>query len=220
MRVRQRRRIVPRAKYTKPPEPLPPIEQIQRSNFRFRKEQWQQLTKLLPYKFAQSEIPPNDAAKANLPSNVKTLADGAIQATEDLINSYLSANALISKAPTSPNNVRVAIRLLREALKPFIHGAVDSETADIVPADLESKLASRDKQLAKFRLPSERRRLLVYTCELIARTIRGGASKTGETVSEQDILRYVDIALAFARIKHPRFAKHRKRLAAMVFPKD
>jgi hypothetical protein len=211
---------VPRAKYTKPPELLPAIEQIQGSNFRFRKEQWRHLTKLLPDKFAHSEIPPDDAAEANLPSNVKTVADGAIQATEDVINSYLSANALISKAPTTLNNVRVAIRQLREALKPFLHGAVDSETADIVPADLDTKLASRDEQLAKLRLPPERRRILVYSCELITRTIRGGASKTGETVGEQDILRYVDKALTFARISHPSYAKHRKRLAALVFPKD
>jgi hypothetical protein len=211
---------VPRAKYTKPPVRLPAIEQIQRSNFRFRNKQWLQLTKLLPDKFAHSEIPPDAAAAANLPPNVKTLADGAIQATEDVINSYMSASVLISKAPTTPTNVRAAIRLLRKALKPFMHGAVDSKTADIVPADLDAKLASRDQQLAGLRLPPEQRRILVYSCELIAQTIRGGTSKTGETVSKQDVLRYVDKALTFAGIKHPSFAKHRKRLAALVFPTD
>jgi hypothetical protein len=36
---------VPRAKYRKTPEPLPAIEQVHRSNFRFREEQWRQLTK-------------------------------------------------------------------------------------------------------------------------------------------------------------------------------
>jgi hypothetical protein len=104
---------VPRAKYTKPPEQLPAVQQVQRSNFRFRKEQWRQLTKLLPNKFAHSEIPPDEAARAGLPPNVKTLADGAIQATEDVINSYLTVKPLVSKAPTTTTNVRVAIRLLR-----------------------------------------------------------------------------------------------------------
>jgi hypothetical protein len=167
-----------------------------------------------------SEIPPDEAARAGLPPNVKTLADGAIQATEDVINSYLTVKPLVSKAPTTTTNVRVAIRLLREALKPFIQGAVDSETADIVPADLDAKLAFRDEQLAKLRSPPERQRILVYSRQLIVQAIRGGASKIGEMVGEQEILRYVDTALNFARIKHPCFAKHRKRLAALVFPKD
>jgi hypothetical protein len=210
---------VPRAKYRKPPEALPAIEKVQRSNFRFRKEQWRQLTKLLPCKFAHSEIAPDDVAKANLPPNVKTLADGAIQATEDVINDYLTVKPLISKATTT-TNVRVAIRLLRKALKPFILGAVDSETADIVPADLDPKLAARDQELAKLRLPPERQRILANLCQLTALAIRGGASKTGETVSEHDILRYVDTALNFARIKHPKLTKHRSRLAALVFPRN
>jgi hypothetical protein len=211
---------VPRAKYAKPPERLPAIEKVKRSKFRFRKQQWRQLTKLLPDKFAHLQIPPDEASRANLPSNVKTLTDGAIQATEDLINYYLTVNSLISKAPTSPANVRVAIRQLREALKPFMHGAVDSETADIVPADLDAKLAVRDEQLAKLRLPAEQRRVLAQICQSIGPVVRGGASRTGETVSEQDILRYVDAALHIAGIKHPSFAKHRKRLAALVFPND
>jgi hypothetical protein len=56
MRVRQRRRAVPRAKYTKPPGPFLTIEQIKRSKFRFGNEQWRTLIKLLPSKLANLRI--------------------------------------------------------------------------------------------------------------------------------------------------------------------
>ena len=209
---------MPRAKYTKPPEPLPAIEQVQRSKFRFRNEQRRKLTELLPYKLAHSDVPPSDAASANLPPNVKTIADGVIQATEDVIISHPTVSNF-SKSSMNSANVRAAIRRLREALKPFVSVSVDNETANIVPADLDSKLASREQQLAKLRLPGERQRTLAYSCQLIALAIRGGASKTGETIGEQEILRYVDMALNFARIKHPNISKHRNRLAVLVFPK-
>jgi hypothetical protein len=105
---------VPRAKYTKPPGPFPAIEQIQRSTFRFRNEQWRKLAKLLPCKLAGLGVPPDAAEK--LPAKVKTIADWVIQITEDEINSHLTANPLISEASITPVSVRAAIRRLREAL--------------------------------------------------------------------------------------------------------
>lgn len=203
---------MPRARYIKPPGRLPAIEQIQRSEFWFRKDQWHTLTNLL------LGIPPNEAVM--LPNKVKTVADWVIQLTEEAINSHLTAGALISEERVNPANVRAAIRRLRDALKLFVGGSVDNETANIVPADLDAKLANRDQEIAKLRLPRAPQRALAMLCQHIAVFVRQAASANCETVSEQEMLRYVDAALSFAGINHPDPAKHRARLASLVFPKD
>jgi hypothetical protein len=209
---------VPRAKYTKPPGPLPAIEQIQRAQFRFRDNEWSKLTKLLPCKLAGLTVPPDEAARS--PEKVKTIADWVIQLTEEAINSHLTTAPLVSKAPINPANARAAIRRLREALKPFVRGRVDDETAGLVPADLDAKLAARDQEIAELRLPPAQRRALAMLCQYIAVYVRAFASANGEIVSGQDMLRYVDAALDFACIKHPNVSKHRDRLASLVFPQD
>jgi hypothetical protein len=209
---------VPRAKYTKPPGPLRAIEQIQHSKFRFRNDQWRKLAKLLPCKLPDLGVPSDYAA--TVPKKVKTLADLVIHETEEAIYSYLTASPLISEVPVNPANVQAAIRQLREALKPFVRGWVDDETADIIPAELDTKLAARNQEIAKLHLPPAERRLLAKLCQDIAAFVRQFSSANGEKVSEQNILRFVDTALNFARIEHPNTAKHRDRLAALVFPKD
>jgi hypothetical protein len=209
---------VPRAKYTKPPGPLPAIEQIPSSTFRFRSDQWRKLTKLLPCKLAGLAVPPDDAAKR--PKKIKTIADCVIQETEDAITSYLTGNPLISEAPINPANVRAAIRQLRKALKPFALGWVDNETSDIVPTDLDAKLATLDQEIAKLRLPPKQRRALTMLCQYIEVYVRQGSAANDQIISEQDMLRYIDAALNFAHIKHPNITKHRDRLAALVFPKN
>jgi hypothetical protein len=87
---------------------------------------------------------------------------------------------------------------LREALKPFVRGWVDPETADIVPADLDAKLATREQQIAKLRLPPAQQRALALLCQRIEVHVRQFASTNGETISQLGILRYVDAALACA----------------------
>src|SRR6476660_5305832 len=74
------RRVVPRAKYTKPPGPLPDIAKIQRSTFRFRNNQRRALTKLLPARVTELRIPREaaehqwrDLSTAALPERVKTI---------------------------------------------------------------------------------------------------------------------------------------------------
>jgi hypothetical protein len=215
---RQRRRIVPRTKYTKPPGPLPAIEQIQRSNFRFRHSQWRELTKLLPSKLADLGVPPD--AVASLPKKVKTMADWVVQETENAINSYLTTSPLSSTSPINRANVRAAIRGLRKALKLFVLGWVDSETTDLIPGDLDTKLAARDEEIARMRLPSAQQRALAKLCQFIEVFVRQFVSANGERISEEDTLRYVDASVTFARIKHPSITKHRDRLAALVFPKN
>jgi hypothetical protein len=209
---------VPRAKYTKPPGPLPAIEQIQRSKFRFRNGQRRELIKLLPSKLADLSIPPD--ATDQLPKEAKTMADWVVCKTEEEINSHLTTSPFILERPMNPANVRAAIRKLREALKPFVRGWVDTETAGLVPTDLDAKLGVRDHEIAKLRLAPARQRALGRLCQSIEVYVRTFASANGEIVSEQDMLRYVNSALNFAGIKHPNIGKHRDRLAALVFPNN
>jgi hypothetical protein len=225
--AKQRRRTVPRAKYTKPPKPLPAIEHIQRSKFRFRNEQWRKLTNLLPPTLAKLGVPRQDAEKqwhdltaTPLPERVKSIADFSIQVTEHMINSHLTTSPLVLESPMNPANIRAAIRRLRTALKPFINGWVDNETASLVSADLDAKLAARDQEVVALRIPTARRRTLTMLCQGIEIFVRHWASANGEKLNEQDMLRYIDRALNFANIKHPNITKHRPRLVALVFPKD
>jgi hypothetical protein len=210
---------VPRAKFTKPPGPLPAIGQIHRSEFRFRDDQWRELAKLLPCKLVGLEVPPD--AKARFPEKVKTIADCVIQATEEVVITYLTASVVISESPINAANNRAAIRRLREALRPFVCGWVDDETADIIDwRNLDAKLAARDREIAQLRLPPAKRRILAMLCQSIEVCVRQFVCANGATVGEQDMLRYVDTVLKFARIKHPNIAKHRDRLAKLVVPSE
>jgi hypothetical protein len=195
-------------------------------------------------RFLALGLPPTtqagQAAPATLPSasvkfspKIKSIADLVIVITEEAINSYRTGSPIVSKGRINPPNARAAIRRLRtdirrlqEALKPFERGWVDSETADIVPpnlvpTDLDAKLAARDQEIAKLgRLAPTPRRSLAFLCQIIVGIIKQLVSAQGETVSEKDILRYVDAALKFASIKHPNIPKHRDRFARLCFPKD
>jgi hypothetical protein len=176
------------------------------------------LTKLLPRKLARSPVPPEIAAV--LPKKIKTMADWLVQTTEEAIDTHLTTTELISVAKINPASVRAAIRRLREALKPFARGWVDSKTANILPAGLDDRLAARDKEISEMRLVSARRHVLAMLCQYIEVLVRQSASESGEMVSEHEMLRYIDAALNFAGIEHPNVAKHRDRLAALVFPKE
>src|SRR5262249_16002090 len=144
-----RRRLVPRAKYTKSPGPLPTIQQVQRSKFRFRDDQRRKLAKLLPRRLALLSTPSEymqEAAKASYPPNwrLKTIADAVIYETERAISSHLTTELLpFDKMPTV-GKVRSAIRRLRKALEPFTRGWVDTQTADLIPQDLDTKLEVRE----------------------------------------------------------------------------
>ena len=64
--------------------------------------------------------------------------------TEHQIQSYLTTQRLDSGTPANPANVAAAIRKLRAALKPFVEGWVDYETAEIIHGDLDVRLAHRE----------------------------------------------------------------------------
>ena len=217
---------MPRAKYIKPPGPFPSIEKIQRSKFQFRTDQWRKLTQLLPPALAERGVPRQAAddqwrafTSAALPERVKTIADFLILMTEHMIKSHLTASP-IPEASMNPANVRSAIRRLRAALKPFFSGWVDTETGGIIPRDLDANLAAREQEIAKLRIPPAKQRALAMLCEHIEILVRHWACANDEKLDEQEMLRYVDAVLNFAGIAHPNITKHRKRLAALVFPKD
>ena len=210
---------MPREKYTKPPGPFSALGKIPRFEFQFRNNQRAKLAELLPSKLANLRAPADYAATA--PQKVKTLTDLVIYATEQEINSHLTENSVMSEGkPINAANVQAAIRQLRKALEAFARGWVDEETADIVPADLDAWLAARDQEIEKKNLPAAKQRALAKLCQQTEIWVRQIASANGETVSEQDMLRYVEVALTYGGIKHPKLAKHRKRLAALVFPKS
>jgi hypothetical protein len=149
------------------------------------------------------------------------MTDRVIQITEEEINSHLTGSAIILGKPINPADNRKAISLLRHALKPFVRGWVDDETASIIDwVGLDAKLAARDAEIAQLRLPPSKQRVLAVLCRHIEVIVRQFACANGETVSDQNMLRYIDTALNFAGIKHPTFAKHPNRLAALVFPRD
>src|SRR5262249_14669000 len=95
---------------------------------------------------------------------------------------------------------------------------VDTDTANLIPEGLDEELLAREQELARMRLPPNPSRALAMLCQIISAIVQQFAAEDGETVSKQEIVRYVDVALTFAGIKHPDIAKHRDRLAALVFP--
>jgi hypothetical protein len=216
---------VPRAKYTQPPGPLTAIEQIHRSTFRFRGDQWRKLVGLLPRELTRLPVPAGYIRKAaeapHAPNRtLKTIADAVVYITEAAISSHLTAHRLPSDKMPRKANTRAAIRRLRKALEPFTRGWVDEETADIVPADLDAKLAVRDQEIAKLRLPPLSRRLLQYLCQHISSKVDKIVCAKGAKINNHSLIRYIDFALTCAGIEHPNFPKHRDRLSALIFPQD
>jgi len=217
---------VPRAKCEKPPGPLPAIEHFRRLTFRFRDEQWRRLVDLLPNRLALLDVPSdykeNAEKKPHAPRwLLKTMADVVVHETEGAISSYLTTERVSSeyRMPTAAN-VRAAIQRLRDALKPFVDGSVDTDTADIVPAELDEALAARERQIGGWRSSPVSRRNLQLLCGAIRVFVTNIAGANDAMISNQDVLKYIDFALVCARIDHPHLGKHRDRLTALVFPKD
>src|SRR5262249_27791874 len=154
------------------------------------------------------------ANRAHAPKRtLKMIADAVIHETEGAISSHLAARSLSSehRMPT-PANVRAAIRHLRKALEPFARGWVDTVTADLIPDNFDDLLAVREQELIGLKASSK----LAMLCQLIGNVVKKSISAYDETISDQDIARYVDAALACGGVKHPDFAKHRDRLASLI----
>jgi hypothetical protein len=87
--------LLPREKYIKPPGPFPRLDRVERADFRFSTAQWQKLTKLLPFRFAELTAPsgPFDMLTRHPPQReLKTAADVVVHETEGAIASFKTAN--------------------------------------------------------------------------------------------------------------------------------
>jgi hypothetical protein len=118
---------------------------------------------------------------------------------------------------SNPANVRAAIRRLREALKPFVQGWVDDETADLIPDTLDDALAAREQELKSVKVPSAEKRILSYTCEKIGDLIKTIEDKSDTKMSRRDLRKFVATALDCACIKYPDPDSHPERLDKLIF---
>ena len=100
-----------------------------------------------------------DAAESRGAPKLETMAELIVAYTEKLIVAYLTEVGLGDRTPTNPANVKAAIRKARIALEAFVRGAVDEETASIIPDDLDERVTARGHEVGKLRLaPYARRR--------------------------------------------------------------
>ncbi len=144
-----------------------------------------------------------------------------VYATEGVIASHLTTPPLLrSKGVQFPNpaNVRVAIRQLREALKPFVHGWVDDKTADLIPDGLDDALAAREQELKSVKVTSASNRILRYTCEEIGGLLKKIEDASDTKMSRRDVRKFVATALDCAGIKYPDQDSHPERLDKLIFP--
>jgi hypothetical protein len=210
---------VPRSKYTKAPGLLPPVDRITRATFRFDNKATRDLIGLLPPQLRDLRVPENFAKKLANATQLKTMAQLIVALTEEGIQSYLTRKRAGS-TPANPANVKAAIRKLRAALKPFVSGSVDDETANIIPDDLDLRLANRERALSGKRLPPAKRRYFVFLCRDIGMILKLFASANQVAFKEREAIRYVATALDHAGIEHSYSTENPSRFATMVFPRS
>lgn len=210
---------MPRSKYTKAPGP-PPIARIARDAFRFDDDEQRDLVALLPLRFKQLGVPESFKVESFGAAQFETMAELIVAYTQEQIQCYLAMNAAEGGAPTNPANVGAAIRNLRAALRPFVAGWVDSETATIISDDLDRRLAERERELAGMRLPPIKRRKLGLLCQSIGVFLKACELENQVTFEERDAIRYVAMALDRAGIEHSYSTENPSRFAALVFPKS
>jgi hypothetical protein len=214
---------VPRSKYTKTAGPLPPIERISREAFQFDDRSRLELISLLPRQLQQLGVPENiGQVVPELPgaSQHETLAKLIVALTEHQIQSYMTTRRIGSGASVNPANFARAIRELRAALKPFVKGWVDYETAEIIPGDLDERLAHRERQLAGMRVPPLERRNFVLMCQRIGVFLKQFALANDVAFEERDGARYVAAALDCAGLEHSYSTENSSRFVSLVFPQS
>src|SRR6516164_8958575 len=117
---------MPRKKYTKPPGPLPPMEQIERVQFRFDDEDRQELMAMLPARLR--EFRHRDDLVVG-----RSGAEQLIQGFEQAIGSYHTSVQLTERfGGLNRANCVAAISKLRRALAPFVTGAMEPDTVDLL----------------------------------------------------------------------------------------
>ena len=207
---------------SKAPGPFPPIERISRRKvFQFDPVARREFLGLLPDRLRQIPVtePIKQKALELHAQQPTTLADLILLDTEKLISDHLKSENAIGSKPISPAKVRTAIHKLRVALKPFVAGWVDDVTAELIPADLDERLASRELALdGKRILPSKQ--LLDYLCQQIGALLTQIATEFELLFEEREKLKYVVAALDHAGIENSFSGGNPARFASRVFPKD
>jgi hypothetical protein len=133
---------MPRAKYTKPPAPMPPRERIKEIKFRFNHKDRSELLTMLPPRLHQFQIPGD-------PRPDRSGAEQLVGACEEAIGSYRTAEVL---PPLNRANIVVAIRNLRQALAPFVNSAVDMGTVDVLLGAFLGTSGMFDAEMAEITL--------------------------------------------------------------------
>src|SRR5262249_1449853 len=165
--------------------------------FRFDAQERRELVALLPTGLQQLGVPEKlkqEAAKLSGSPQLETLAELIVALTEEGISSHL---IVIGETGINPANVKAAIHKLRTALKPFVAGWVDDETASIIPDSLDRRLAERERELDAMRLPPAKRRQLGFLCQHIGGLLKKFASANEIAFEERDAIRYVVTALDY-----------------------
>jgi hypothetical protein len=148
------------------------------------------------------------------------LAELIVALTEELIRSYLTVRPLVGNPRANPANVKAAIRRLRTALKPFVAGWVDDETASIIPDSLDRRLGDRERELEGMRLSPAKHRHLGFLCQHIGELLKKFALANKVAFEERDAIGYVVTALDYSGIEHSYSTENPSRFAALVFPKS
>ena len=213
---------MPRSKYTKVPGPLRPIEQITLRAFQFDNIARRELIGLLPLHFHRLGVPEDikqDAAESRGAPKLETMAELIVAYTEKLIVAYLTEVGLGDRTPTNPANVKAAIRKARIALEAFVRGAVDEETASIIPDDLDERVTARGHEVGKLRLAPYARRRRDLLCQHIGVVLTKIASANQVTFETPKMFEFIATALDYAGIEHSYSKENPSRFAARVFPK-
>jgi len=213
---------MPKEKYTKPPKPLPPMEQIQRVRFRFDDEDRQELMAMLPARL-------HEFGHRDDPVVGRSGAEMLIQTFEEAIGSYRTIE-LLTERFGAPNRADIvaAIRRLRQALAPFATAAMDPGTVDVLLGAflgtfttfdapmamttlrrVDVMLADRERELSGTAIAPWSARHRKILRELLGGVLRGNCSTD---MTDAQMARFLARALDFAGIKHDDPEAHQDRL--------
>jgi hypothetical protein len=208
---------MPQTKYTKPPAPMPSRERIKQIGFRFNEKDRLELLTMLPPRLHQFQIPGD-------PQRNRSGAEQLVGACEEAIGSYRTTEAL---PPLNRANSMAAIRKLRDALAPFVTGAMDMGTVDVLlgaflgtsgmfEVDMaeitlrrvDLMLADRHRELSETTIPPQATR----NRQLLIRYLGAALQTYTADMSYRERVRFLARMLDMADIPHDDPEAHADRL--------
>jgi predicted RNA-binding Zn ribbon-like protein len=218
---------MPRVEREPRPGPFTAADRVRRVDFRFdqdtRRDMLRRLrlaSPLLDRPSARMDAAQEAALKGAGLEVPATISEWIIAALEEQTRLLLSARAADPQAVDgNPAAYRAAIRGLREAMRPFVAGWVDPETADIAdwPA-ITAELQQREAVLTESRRPPPAdRREVELAAALMASGSKWLALRDGVLLSDDAVLWLVHDALKAGGVEvlHP--LERPDRLRALVF---